>query len=59
MINNLLENRELPVYGRGLNVRDWIYVDDHCRGVLAAALDGKPGEVYNFGGLARKEISIL
>lgn len=54
MINNLLENRELPVYGRGLNVRDWIYVDDHCRGVLAAALDGKPGEVYNFGGLSEK-----
>ena len=54
MINNLLENRELPVYGRGLNGRDWIYVDDHCRGVLAAALDGKPGEVYNFGGLSEK-----
>ncbi len=54
MINNLLENRELPVYGRGLNVRDWIYVDDHCRGVLAAALDGSPGEVYNFGGLSEK-----
>ena len=50
MVNNLLEHKELPVYGRGLNVRDWIHVDDHCRGVLAAALNGRPGEVYNFGG---------
>lgn len=50
MVNNLLEHKELPVYGRGLNVRDWIHVDDHCRGVLAAALSGQPGEVYNFGG---------
>lgn len=54
MINNILENRELPVYGRGLNVRDWIYVDDHCSGVLAAAERGKPGEVYNFGGHSEK-----
>lgn len=50
MINNLLEHRNLPVYGHGLNVRDWIYVDDHCSGVLAAALKGRCGEVYNFGG---------
>ena len=39
----------LPVYGEGLNVRDWIYVTDHCRGVLAALEKGKAGEVYNFG----------
>lgn len=50
MINNILEQRSLPVYGRGLNVRDWIYVDDHCRGVIAAAEDGECGRVYNFGG---------
>jgi len=50
MINNILESRALPVYGRGLNVRDWIYVDDHCRGVLAAAFNGCEGQVYNFGG---------
>ena len=50
MINNIMEGRSLPVYGKGLNVRDWIYVDDHCSGVIAAALKGQPGEVYNFGG---------
>lgn len=49
MINNLLEHKTLPVYGDGLNVRDWIHVDDHCRGILAAALGGTPGEAYNFG----------
>ncbi len=50
MINNIEEGRPLPVYGKGLNVRDWIYVDDHCRGVILAAEKGRPGEVYNFGG---------
>lgn len=54
MINNILEGKVLPVYGRGLNVRDWIYVADHCRGVLAAALNGRPGQVYNFGGYSEK-----
>ncbi len=54
MINNMLEHRPLPVYGRGLNVRDWIYVDDHCRGVLLAATRGIPGEVYNFGGYSEQ-----
>lgn len=52
MINNMLEHKELPVYGRGLNVRDWIHVDDHCRGIIAAIRHGKTGEVYNFGGYA-------
>ncbi|MBD5233722.1 MAG: dTDP-glucose 4,6-dehydratase [Bacteroidales bacterium] len=50
MINNIVERKPLPVYGRGLNVRDWIFVDDHARGVLAAARKGVAGEVYNFGG---------
>lgn len=50
VVNNLVEGRAIPVYGQGLNVRDWIHVDDHCSGVLAAALHGRPGEVYNFGG---------
>lgn len=60
MVNNLLEHRPLPVYGRGLNVRDWIHVDDHCRGVLAAAIDGSPGQVYNFGGYSeRRNIDIV
>ena len=49
MISNAMEGKELPVYGDGLNVRDWIYVEDHCRGVLAALEKGKIGEVYNFG----------
>jgi len=44
----------LPVYGDGLNVRDWIYVTDHCRGVHLALLNGRPGQAYNFGGDAEK-----
>ncbi len=52
MINNMLQHKELPVYGRGLNVRDWIHVSDHCRGILAAMEKGVPGQVYNFGGYA-------
>jgi dTDP-glucose 4,6-dehydratase len=49
MVTNALRDKKLPVYGDGLNVRDWIHVDDHCRGVTAAMLEGKPGEVYNLG----------
>ena len=60
MINNILEGRELPVYGEGLNVRDWIHVDDHCYGVLACAEKGRSGQVYNFGGYSeRKNIDIV
>jgi dTDP-glucose 4,6-dehydratase len=53
MILNARDHKPLPVYGDGLYVRDWIHVVDHCRGVLAAALRGRSGEVYNFG--ARNE----
>lgn len=49
MITNALEGRRLPVYGDGLHVRDWIHVRDHCRGIEAALLRGRPGEAYNFG----------
>jgi dTDP-glucose 4,6-dehydratase len=49
-ISNLLENKQVPVYGDGQQVRDWIHVHDHCRGVEAAWRHGKSGEVYNFGG---------
>ena len=49
MIANALEGRRLPVYGDGLQVRDWIHVDDHNRALLAALEKGKPGEVYNIG----------
>jgi dTDP-glucose 4,6-dehydratase len=48
-ITNALNDREIPVYGDGLNVRDWIYVEDHCRAVLAALENGAPGRVYNIG----------
>ncbi len=49
-LSNAAEDQPLPVYGTGENVRDWIHVLDHCRGVLAALTRGSPGEVYNFGG---------
>jgi dTDP-glucose 4,6-dehydratase len=49
-ISRALEDKPLPVYGKGENVRDWIHVLDHCRGIDAALRQGRPGEVYNFGG---------
>jgi dTDP-glucose 4,6-dehydratase len=49
MIANALEGKKLPVYGDGMQIRDWIHVDDHARGILAALEQGKSGEVYNFG----------
>jgi len=49
MINNALNDKSLPVYGDGLNVRDWIHVEDHCRAVWKVLTDGKSGEVYNIG----------
>jgi dTDP-glucose 4,6-dehydratase len=49
-IVNLLGGRPLPVYGDGRNVRDWLYVDDHCRGLERILERGKPGETYNLGG---------
>ena len=53
-VTNALEDQPLPVYGDGLNVRDWIHVDDHCRGMLAALEGGRAGRVYNFGGDAER-----
>ena len=50
MINNASRDKSLPVYGNGLNVRDWLYVEDHCRGILAVLEKGRVGEVYNLGG---------
>jgi dTDP-glucose 4,6-dehydratase len=50
MIIKALRNEPLPVYGDGKNVRDWIHVEDHCAGIIAALFEGKPGAVYNFGG---------
>src|SRR5437016_42441 len=49
MILNALHDKPLPVYGDGLNVRDWSHVEDHCAAILAVLLKGRPGEVYNIG----------
>jgi dTDP-glucose 4,6-dehydratase len=54
---NALEGRPLPIYGDGQNVRDWIYVGDHCEGIAAALARGRPGAAYNFG--ARGELTNL
>lgn len=60
MIVNALAGKPLPVYGTGENVRDWIHVEDHCRGVLAALERGRAGEVYNFGGASeRKNLEVV
>ncbi|MBX9671203.1 MAG: dTDP-glucose 4,6-dehydratase [Candidatus Obscuribacterales bacterium] len=49
-INNLMNNKQVPVYGDGKNVRDWLHVEDHCRAIDAVFHKGLPGEVYNIGG---------
>lgn len=53
-ITNLIENKKVPVYGTGKNVRDWIYVEDHCKAVDFVLHKGKDGEIYNIGGGAEK-----
>jgi len=50
MISNALEDKPLPVYGDGLQVRDWLYVDDHCRAIRAVLERGRDGQIYNVGG---------
>ena len=50
MIANALADKPLPVYGEGLNVRDWLYVEDHCRAIDLILRGGRPGQVYNIGG---------
>lgn len=55
IIKNTLEGRNLPVYGDGRNVRDWLYVEDHCKAIDIVLHDGKIGEVYNIGGNNEKE----
>jgi dTDP-glucose 4,6-dehydratase len=49
-VTNLLDGGKVPLYGDGLNVRDWLHVDDHCRGIQLVADGGRPGEIYNIGG---------
>ena len=50
MIANALNDKPLPVYGEGLNVRDWLYVGDHCSAIDLIVRNGRDGEVYNIGG---------
>jgi len=50
MISNALEDKPLPIYGDGMQIRDWLYVDDHCRAILTLLEKGREGEVYNVGG---------
>lgn len=52
IIRNALEGKSLPIYGRGENVRDWLFVDDHCRAIWAVLQGGRLGETYNVGGAA-------
>jgi dTDP-glucose 4,6-dehydratase len=49
-VTNLLDGKKVPLYGDGLNVRDWLHVDDHCHGIQLVADNGRPGEIYNIGG---------
>lgn len=59
-VTNLIDGLSVPLYGDGLNARDWLHVDDHCRGIALALSKGKSGEVYNIGGgteLTNKELT--
>ena len=61
-ITNLIEDKKVPLYGKGLNVRDWLHVDDHCQGIFAVLTSGKPGNIYNIGGgreLTNRELTDL
>ncbi|RRD40764.1 dTDP-glucose 4,6-dehydratase [Leptotrichia sp. OH3620_COT-345] len=55
MIKNVLEGKKLPVYGKGDNVRDWLYVEDHCKGIDIVLRKGRIGEVYNIGGFNEEQ----
>ena len=61
-VTNLIEGKKVPLYGTGLNVRDWLHVDDHCRGIHAVLLNGRAGEIYNIGGgreLSNRELTSI
>ena len=61
-ISNLMDGKKVPLYGDGLNVRDWLHVDDHCHGIYLVMESGKPGEIYNIGGgteLTNRELTEL
>jgi dTDP-glucose 4,6-dehydratase len=60
MIQNALAGRPLPVYGRGENVRDWLFVDDHAAALIVALERGEPGETYNIGGESeRRNVDVV
>jgi dTDP-glucose 4,6-dehydratase len=59
-VTNLLDGEKVPLYGEGANVRDWLFVDDHCRGIQLVVEHGAPGEFYNIGGgreLSNRELT--
>ena len=59
-VTNLIDGKKVPLYGEGLNVRDWLHVDDHCRGIHMVLENGRAGEIYNIGGgteLTNKELT--
>ena len=61
-VTNLIDSKKVPLYGKGLNVRDWLHVDDHCRGIHAVLMNGKAGNIYNIGGgreLTNRELTSL
>jgi len=61
-VSNLIDGATVPLYGEGNNVRDWLHVDDHCRGIALVLAGGRPGEIYNIGGgteLTNKELTGL
>jgi dTDP-glucose 4,6-dehydratase len=60
IILNAIEGKQLPIYGQGSNIRDWLYVDDHAEGLIALLRRGRPGEKYNFGGdCERTNLSVV
>ena len=67
LVTNLMDGKQIPIYGDGKNVRDWLHVEDHCEGILLALEKGKAGEAYNIGGnnerenieIAKKLLSLL
>jgi len=61
-VTNLIDSKKVPLYGEGLNVRDWLHVDDHCRGIHAVLNEGSSGNIYNIGGgreLTNRELTDL
>jgi dTDP-glucose 4,6-dehydratase len=61
-VTNLIDSKKVPLYGDGMNIRDWLHVDDHCRGIQLVAEGGRTGEIYNIGGgteLTNRELTTL